>query len=199
LAALYDRFPGLPLVLWFCTVRNARNGGHAVTHGVHHWLLLILASAVVAAYFGMLGPVQDIVDQTASGITHGAEAKLAGLKSTIHPTAVVQSGIERLAEQPRVRQIFSDPGAHGDAVITLALFLLVTPIAAIMAFTTLMFLLTAIANVLGPWVGSWRVAMLLVAAGCAVVLYVERVWWLPPLTYIAGIVARAYLVARQAS
>ena len=63
-----------------------------------------------------------------------------------------------------------------------------------MAVTLGIFLLSAIASLLGPVMGGEKVATLILAIAGCVAVYVEQERWVPHAAYFLGLLARAYVV-----
>lgn len=140
--------------------------------GWRAWLLLVLAAAVVAFYFGVLTVVEERLQQVAASAT-----------------------MERLASQPAVAEAFKDPsGGRMDAYVVMFLFVFLSPLALVMAVTLAIFLLSALATYLAPLVGGERIAMLILELAAGAAIYVKQELWLPHAAYFFGLMARAYLV-----
>ncbi len=150
------------------------------------WILLILAAAVVAAYFGVLGHVVDALENKADVVEKKLDQKYDKQEGRI------RAKLERLGSQPGIQQKFDTEAAWADALFVLAVFIFLTPIAAAMAIVVLMFLFSAIASLI-PFVPH-RVGVLSLAIVCAIAAYVASPKWVPYAEYYAGWVARAYLV-----
>lgn len=138
--------------------------------GVWGWsnrILFILSAVLVAAYFGVLAPVQERLEELA---------------------------VTQAANNPMVAESFKDAGGRADAYIIVFLFIFLSPLALCMAVALAVFLLSALATALGPVMGGERVAMLALEIAGAVTVYVERDVWLPHALYFLGLFARAYLV-----
>ena len=131
------------------------------------WVLLILAALLVAAYFGVLAPVQERIEQLA---------------------------VAQAANHPMVAETFKGAGGRADAYIVVFLFVFLSPLVLFMAVTLVIFLLSALAMALGPVVGGEKTAMLVLEITSALVVYVERDVWLPHALYFLGLLARAYIV-----
>lgn len=110
----------------------------------------------------------------------------------------VEETIRRLAIRPGVPEILRDSSvARPEALFILLSFLLVTPIAGLIAVFLFVFLLVILAGTLGP---VWRmfglpywslvVLLLVVLTGAA---YAKNAVWLPWVQRLAGVVAQAYL------
>ena len=137
--------------------------------GVWGWsnrILLILSAVLVAAYFGVLAPVQERLEELAA----------------------------TQAANPMVAESFKHAGGRADAYIILFLFIFLSPLALCMAVALAIFVLSALATALGPVMGGERVAMLALEIAGAATIYVERDVWLPHALYFLGLFARAYLV-----
>jgi hypothetical protein len=140
--------------------------------GWRAWVLLVLAAAVVASYFGVLPVVEDRLQQ------------MAGSKT-----------IERLAGQEAVAETFKDPsGGRMDAYVVMFLFVFLSPLALVMAVIFTIFVLSALATHLAPLVGGERIALIIVTLGAGIFVYVKQDLWLPHAAYFLGLLARAYIV-----
>jgi hypothetical protein len=135
--------------------------------GWSNWMLFILAAVVVAAYLGVLAPVQERLEHL----------------------ALVQA-----VNQPAVQEWFKDDGGRADAFMVVLLFMFLSPLALFMAVTLVIFLLSALSTALGPVMGGEKVAMLVLEVVGAGAVYVERDVWLPHALYFLGLLARAYIV-----
>ena len=135
--------------------------------GWSNWVLFILAAVVVAAYFGVLAPVQERLEHFA--LVHAVN-------------------------QPDVQQKFKDDGGRADAYVVVFLFMFLSPLAFFMAATIVIFLLSALSTMLAPVLGGERIALLVVTIVGVGVVYVERAVWTPHALYLLGLLARAYLV-----
>jgi hypothetical protein len=133
------------------------------------WLLLALGCLALIAYFGILSSVDRMLEQ-------------AGTKAAI----------ERLANQPQVKHLFNAPfEGRIDAYMVIVLFLLVSPIALVIAVTLALLVLFALATALAPLMGGEKAAMLVLEGCAALVIYVERDVWMPHVAYFVGLLARA--------
>jgi hypothetical protein len=159
--------------------------------GISQWVLLILAAAVVAGYFGVLGPVLEALEDKIEVVEKKLEQRFD------KPYAQIRSKLEKLGNQPKIQEKFVDPEtAWVDAAVVLSLFVFLTPIAVTMAVVLLVFLCAGIAHSLPLPDGMPQqavVAALLI--GCAIATFVVRDYWVPYAQYYAGWVAKAYLVA----
>ena len=143
-----------------------------MTWGWRSWLLLVLAAAAVAGYFGAVPTVERALEL---------------------PTA--PAVVARLASQPTVVQSFSEP-VYGrmDAWMAIFLFVFLSPLALILGVTILLLFLFALAGTLGPVLGGEKMAMLLIEIASGVAIIVTRATWLPHVLYFLGLIARAYVV-----
>lgn len=156
---------------------------------VKQWILLVLAAGVVAAYFGVLGPVIDVLEQKIATIEKKSEARVDG-----RTTSGVRARLESLGNDPRLEKKFSNSDdAWIEAMVVLGLFVFVTPIALVMAGVVVFFLLAALASLAPPFVPH-NVAMLVLAIVGVIATYVTAPLWSPSVQYYAGWVARAYLI-----
>jgi hypothetical protein len=162
------------------------------------WPLLILAAAVVVAYFGIVGSVHDLLE-TELRRTATRVGQVGAKVGQVARVGRVGAGVKKLANQPRVADKFRDPfEGRVEAHVILFLFMFLSPITVVMATTLLLFLLAVCASVLAPLVGSDKIAMLIAVVGFGGLAYVQSARWLPHASYVLGLVARAYIVATQA-
>jgi hypothetical protein len=154
------------------------------------WILLVLAAAVLAAYFGVLGPVIEALEEKIGVI----ERRMDERAGAGRPSGV-RARLESLGHRdPRLEEKFVDPqDAWMEALVVLTLFIFVTPIALVMGGVLLFFLLAAIASLAPPFIPH-RVAMLALAIVCLIVTYLTAHVWGPSVNYYIGWVARAYLI-----
>lgn len=159
------------------------------TWGFSQWLLLILAAAVVAAYFGALGNVVDTLEEKVEVV----EKKIS--QRVEKSQAGVRAKLERVGKNPKVEQQFDTETAWVDALVVLSLFVFLTPIAIIMALILVVFVLSAVAHMLPlPDAIPHRAVVVVLALGLAVVIYAFNAAWVPYMQYYAAWVARAFLV-----
>ena len=157
------------------------------TWGVTQWVLLILAAVVVGAYFGVLGPVGEALEE-----------KIAVIEKRLEqPHAALRGKLEKLGNQPKVQEKFIESEtAYAEAAVVLGLFIFLTPIAVAMAVVLLVFLAAAIAHMLPlPDAIPHKVKMAALILVLAIVVFAVRDRWVPYLEYYAGMVAKSYLVA----
>lgn len=153
------------------------------------WILLVLAAGFLAAYFGVLGPVIDALEEKLGAVEQRMDERVDA-KST----SGVRARLESLGGHPRLERKFLNPeDAYMEALVVLTLFVFVTPIALIMGGVLVFFLIAAIAA-LAPSAIPHKVAMLVLAVAGLIVTYVTAPFWGPPVQYYAAWVARAYLV-----
>jgi type III secretory pathway component EscS len=157
------------------------------TWGVSQWVLLVLAAVVLGAYFGVLGPVGEALEEKIAVVEQRLE----------QPHAALRSKLARLGDQPKVQEKFVDSEtAYAEAAVVLGLFVFMTPIAVAMAVVLLVFLAAALAHMLPlPDTLPHKVKMAAMILVLAVALFAVRDWWVPYLEYYAGMVAKSYLVA----
>jgi len=135
-------------------------------------VLCVLSILMVAVYFGALAPVQRQIDALGKA-----------------------TPIVRAASQPSVATSFTGTEGRADAYLMVFAFLFVSPLALVIGGTLLIFLITVIATAIAPvFGGRERVAMLVVEALGAVLIYVERDVWMPHAQHVIGLLARAYVV-----
>ena len=113
----------------------------------------------------------------------------------------VAQALERLADQPAVRERFSTPIGRGEAIVTSFMFVLLTPLALAAAGGVVAFIAAIVAGIL-------RMLMPLrdlpdwVFVGVAYVGIVIGVWlardlWIGPVWEFVGLIAKAILIATQ--
>lgn len=104
-----------------------------------------------------------------------------------------------LASQPDTQDAFRDPQTGGtDALIMLVSFFLLTPFAVLVGLLALTFVMIAALLITEPFFRSVRLpswlCVPLVLGGVAWGAYSVRESWMPPLLYVLGLAARAWLV-----
>jgi hypothetical protein len=154
------------------------------------WVLLILAAGFLAAYFGVLGPVVDALEEKVGLVEAQLDQKDIG-----QPRSGVRARLESLGQtDPRLDRKFVDPqDAWMEALVVLTLFVFVTPIALIMGGVIVFFLMAALAA-LAPSFIPHKIAMLILTVVTVIVVYMTSSTWGPSVQYYAGWVARAYLI-----
>jgi ABC-type multidrug transport system fused ATPase/permease subunit len=165
------------------------------TWGFSHWLLIVLAAVVLGAYFGVLGPVQEALEDKIEVIEKKIEQRLDKRQ------AALRMKLEKLGNQPKVQEKFVDSEtAWAEAAVVLALFIFLTPIAVVMALVLIFFLCAAIAHMLPlPEAIPHKAAVAALLIVLALATFVVRDRWVPYAQYYAGWVAKAYLVATASS
>jgi sterol desaturase/sphingolipid hydroxylase (fatty acid hydroxylase superfamily) len=110
------------------------------------------------------------------------------------PTGV-EDRIVTLANHPEARTAFQDPeSGRSDAMVTLVSFAVLTPLAAGVAATIVIFAIKAFETVLAVVrLPAWLSAPIVIAAVVTGV-YATTELWMPNSLYAAGMVSRAYLV-----
>ena len=153
------------------------------TWGIKQWVLLILAAVVVAAYFGVLGPVGETLEEK--------------IRAIEKPQAALLTKLETLGNQPKVRERFvHSETAWAEAAVVLGLFIFLTPIAVAMAVVLLVFVVAAVAHSLPlPDTIPVKLRMVAIMLVLATVTYAMRDRWVPHAEYYAGMVVKTYLVA----
>jgi len=113
--------------------------------------------------------------------------------------AKVSQALERLADQPSVRERFSTPIGRGEAIVTSFMFFLLTPLAIAAALGVVAFLGAIGAGILRTIlplrdVPDW---IFLTVAYVAVVIgvWVARGYWTDPAWEFIGLIAKALLIA----
>lgn len=155
---------------------------------ISQWVLLVLAAGFLAAYFGVLGPVIDALEDKVGAVEQKRDERVDA------NTSGVRARLESLGSHPRLEKKFLDPeDAWMEALVVLTLFIFVTPIALIMGGVLVFFLIAAVAG-LAPSAIPHKVAMLVLAVVFLVATYLTAPYWGPPVQYYAGWVARAYLI-----
>ena len=154
--------------------------------GFGQWTLMVLAAVVLAAYFGVMGPVVDKI--------HLFERKVDDRLDK--PQAAMRAKLERFTKQTKVDERFVESEtSHVDAAVILALFVFLTPIAVVMAFVLLVGLCAAIAHMLPVPDTLHNVAIGVLLVVFAIGCFALRDYWFPYAQYYAGWVVKAYLVA----
>ena len=157
------------------------------TWGISQWVLLILAAVVVGAYFGILGPVGDTLEEKIRAIE----------KRLDKPQAALLTKLEKLGNQPKVRERFApSETAWAEAAVVLGLFIFLTPIAVAMAVVLLVFVVAAVAHSLPlPETIPVKLRMVAIMLVLATITYAMRDRWMPHAEYYVGMVVKTYLVA----
>jgi hypothetical protein len=107
----------------------------------------------------------------------------------------LENRMVRLANHPEARTAFQDPeSGRSDAMVTLISFAVLTPVAAAIAATIVIFAIKAFETVLAVVrLPAWLSAPIVIAAVVAGI-YATTELWVPNSLYAAGMVSRAYLV-----
>lgn len=136
-----------------------------------HWILLALCFLFLASY---------------SGFVSWAKVALA---------------LEKLADQPSVRQRFATPIGRGEAIVTSFMFFLLTPLALAAAGGVVAFLGAIGAGILRmiiPFRDLPQSIFLGVAyLGIAITVWLMRDLWMQPAWEFVGLIAKALLIATQ--
>src|SRR5262249_11461860 len=113
--------------------------------------------------------------------------------------AGVSQALERLADQPAVRERFSTPIGRGEAIVTSFMFVLLTPLAIAAALGIIAFFGAIGAGILRT-VLPLRDApdyLFLTASYIAVIIciWLVRAYWAEPAWEFVGLIAKAILIA----
>lgn len=137
----------------------------------YNWLLFAAGILLVASYYGLLS------------------------------WAPLEETIERLASHPGTRSAFQTASSRQEALFVIFAFLLLTPLASLVALFVLASGLAMVLGLLGPvtrTVGiSDKVLALVVVAAAGVVAYARVETWWPWVRWTAGLVARAFIAVRS--
>ena len=113
--------------------------------------------------------------------------------------AKVSQALERLADQPAVRERFSTPIGRGEAIVTSFMFFLLTPLAIAAALGVVAFLGAVCAGILRAILPLRDVPdyIFLTIAYIAVVIgvWLARGYWTAPAWEFIGLIAKALLIA----
>ncbi len=115
--------------------------------------------------------------------------------------AKVSQALERLADQPAVRERFATPIGRGEAIVTSFMFFLLTPLALAAAGGVVAFLGAIGAGILRmiiPFRDLPQSMFLGVAyLGIAITVWLLRDLWMQPAWEFVGLIAKALLIATQ--
>ena len=136
-----------------------------------HWILLALCVAFLASYLGFIS------------------------------WGKVEQALERLADQPSVRERLASPIGRGEAIVTSFMFVLLTPVALAAAGGIVAFVAAVVAGLLRTVVPvrdlpDWLFASTAYVA-LGVAAWIERGLWLDAVWEFVGLIARALLIATQ--
>src|SRR5881397_1800740 len=113
----------------------------------------------------------------------------------------VAQALERLADQPAVRERFATPIGRGEAIVTSFMFFLLTPLAIAAALGVVAFLGAIGAGILRmiiPFRDLPQGIFLGVAyLGIAITIWLLRDLWMQPAWEFVGLIAKALLIATQ--
>src|SRR5437899_6864170 len=113
----------------------------------------------------------------------------------------VAQALERLADQPAVRQRFATPIGRGEAIVTAFMFVLLTPLALAAAGGVVAFVGAIGAGIIRMFVPFRQLPdwFFLGAAyvGIVIGVWLARDWWTGPVWELMGLIARAILIATQ--
>jgi amino acid transporter len=111
----------------------------------------------------------------------------------------VSQALERLADQPAVRERFSTPIGRGEAIVTSFMFVLLTPLAIAAALGVVAFLGAIGAGILRAILPLRDVPdyVFLTTAyvGVIVGIWLTRAYWTGPAWEFVGLIAKAILIA----
>jgi hypothetical protein len=111
----------------------------------------------------------------------------------------VAQALERLADQPAVRERFSTPIGRGEAIVTSFMFVLLTPLAIAAALGVLAFLGAIGAGIIRAVLPLRDVPDYLVLTiayvGVFIGIFLARGLWIGPAYEFIGLIAKAILIA----
>jgi hypothetical protein len=115
--------------------------------------------------------------------------------------AKVAQALEQLADQPAVRERFSTPIGRGEAIVTSFMFILLTPLALAAGAGLLAFIGAIGAGILRSVVPvrdlpDWFVLGVSYFV-IVIAIFLLRSFWTGPVMELAGLVAKAILIATQ--
>ena len=113
--------------------------------------------------------------------------------------AKVAQALERLADQPAVRERFSTPIGRGEAIITSFMFFLLTPLAIAAALGIVAFFGAIGAGILRAVMPLRDVPdyvfLTIAYIGVIIVIWLARGFWTGPAYEFIGLIAKAILIA----
>ena len=113
----------------------------------------------------------------------------------------VAQALERLADQPAVRERFSTPIGRGEAIVTSFMFFLLTPLALAAAGGVVAFLGAIGAGILRMIVPFRDLPQSIFLGtaylGIAIAVWLLRDLWIGPVWEFVGLIAKAILIATQ--
>src|SRR5438093_9011938 len=115
--------------------------------------------------------------------------------------AKVSQALERLADQPAVRERFATPIGRGEAIVTSFMFVLLTPLALAAAGGVVAFVGAIGAGIIRMFVPFRQLPdwFFLGAAyvGIVIGIWLARDWWIGLVWELVGLIAKAILIATQ--
>jgi len=113
--------------------------------------------------------------------------------------AKVSQALERLADQPAVRERFSTPIGRGEAIVTSFMFVLLTPLAIAAALGIIAFFGAIGAGILRTFLPMRDVPdyfFLSISYVCVIIgIWLARGYWKEPAWEFVGLIAKAILIA----
>jgi hypothetical protein len=113
--------------------------------------------------------------------------------------AKVSQALERLADQPAVRERFATPIGRGEAIVTSFMFVLLTPLAIAAALGIVAFLGAIGAGIIRAVLPLRDVpdyVLLTIAyVGVFIAIWLARGYWIEPAWEFVGLIAKAILIA----
>src|SRR5213594_2312294 len=113
----------------------------------------------------------------------------------------VSQALERLADQPAVRERFATPIGRGEAIVTSFMFVLLTPLALAAAGGVVAFVGAIGAGIIRMFVPFRQLPdwFFLGAAyvGIVIGIWLARDWWIGLVWELVGLIAKAILIATQ--
>lgn len=111
----------------------------------------------------------------------------------------VSQALERLADQPAVRERFSTPIGRGEAIVTSFMFVLLTPLAIAAALGIVAFLGAIGAGIIRAVLPVRDVPdyvfLTIAYVGVFIVIFLTRALWSGPAYEFIGLIAKAILIA----
>src|SRR5262245_42878459 len=111
----------------------------------------------------------------------------------------VEQALERLADQPAVRERFSTPIGRGEAIVTSFMFVLLTPLAIAAALGIIAFVVAIGAGIIRAVLPLRDVpdyvVLTIAYVGVFIGIFLARDFWIGPAYEFIGLIAKAILIA----
>jgi hypothetical protein len=111
----------------------------------------------------------------------------------------VAQALERLADQPAVRERFATPIGRGEAIVTSFMFVLLSPLAIAAALGIVTFLGAIGAGILRAVLPLREVPdyvfLAIAYIGVSIGIWLARAYWIGPAWEFVGLIAKAILIA----